>query len=127
MWTQYNSTSSRLIKPDLEDQGGRYSAKRLETYGSLGKRKGQPDRYSYPCVWRRKARISFALLRMITVLITVIALSHDYSYKKNDSVSDITRNLRNFRPTFELREQWLYNNQVWLFCSPVLALTQGER
>ncbi|KAH9991460.1 hypothetical protein BJV77DRAFT_1007583 [Russula vinacea] len=35
----------------------------------------------------------------------------DYSSKKNDSVSDITRNLRNFRPTFELREEWLYNNR----------------
>jgi hypothetical protein len=46
----------------------------------------------------RWAIISFPLLRVSTVLITVIALSHDYLYR-NDSVSDITRNLRNFRPT----------------------------
>ena len=44
----------------------------------------------------------------------ILVPSHDFSYKKNDSVSDITRNLRNFRPTFELREQFLYSNQVWV-------------
>jgi hypothetical protein len=51
-------------------------------------------------------------LNVSTVLITAITLSHDYAVKKNNNVSDITRNLRNFRPTFELREQWLFTNQV---------------
>ena len=36
-WTQYNSPARRLINLDLENQGGRYSTKRLEAYGSLGK------------------------------------------------------------------------------------------
>ena len=38
--------------------------------------------------------------------------SHDLSYKQNDSALDITRNLRNLRPSYELREKFLYNNQV---------------
>jgi len=43
--------------------------------------------------------------------------SHDLSYKRNDSALDITRNLRNLRPSHELREKFLYNNQV---CPPHL-------
>ena len=38
--------------------------------------------------------------------------SHDLSYKRNDSALDITRNLRNLRPSHELPETFLYNNQV---------------
>jgi hypothetical protein len=41
-----------------------------------------------------------------------MALSNDLSYKANFSVSDVTRNIRNLRPSYELREQWLYNNMV---------------
>jgi CubicO group peptidase (beta-lactamase class C family) len=41
-----------------------------------------------------------------------VALSNDLSYKANFSVNDVTRNLRNLRPSYELREQWLYNNMV---------------
>ena len=65
---------------------------------------------------------------MSTALIDVAVsgFSHDYSYKKKDNIMDITRNLRNFRPTFELREQFLYNNQVWLSCSPVLVVSKSE-
>ena len=111
-WTQYNSPARRLINPDLENQGGRYPTKRLEASGSLGKRKGQPDRYPYPSLRCRKVRILFRLLRIPMVLIAVINVRNDFAFKKNGSLSDVTRNLRNFRPTFELREQWLYNNQV---------------
>ncbi|KAH9991459.1 beta-lactamase/transpeptidase-like protein [Russula vinacea] len=53
--------------------------------------------------------------------------SQDYSCKKNDSVSDITRNLRNFRPTFELREQWLYNNQMYMVGAYVVSTLTGMR
>ncbi len=64
------------------------------------------------------------------IVVILFALSHDYSIKENDNVtvgfSDITRNLRNYRPTFELREQFLYNNQVWPSCPPVLAVTEDE-
>ena len=61
------------------------------------------------------------------IIIILLVLSHDYSYKKDGDISprDITRNLRNFRPTFELREQFLYNNAVWLSYSPVLSVLKG--
>jgi hypothetical protein len=41
-----------------------------------------------------------------------LALSHDLSYKRNFSAGDVTRNLRNLRPSFELREQWSFTDQV---------------
>ncbi|KAI0005373.1 beta-lactamase/transpeptidase-like protein [Russula compacta] len=53
--------------------------------------------------------------------------SHDLSYKVNDSVVDITRNLRNLRPTFELREQWLYNNQMYMVGSYIVSTLSGIR
>jgi hypothetical protein len=58
-WSQYNSSSPGLINPDLEDQGGGYPTKRLETYRSLGKSKGQPDRYPFPCVRSPTVRFLF--------------------------------------------------------------------
>ena len=56
-WTEYNSLARRPIDFELEDQGGRYLNKRLEAYGSLGKREGQLDRYPYSYDRRRKVRI----------------------------------------------------------------------
>jgi hypothetical protein len=47
-----------------------------------------------------------------TVLVLTLTPSHDLSYKPNNSVGDVTRNLRNLRPSVELREEFLYNNQV---------------
>ena len=66
---------------------------------------------------------------LIFIFIILLVLSHDYSYKKKDnlSLSDITRKLRNFRPTSELREQFLYSNTVWLSCPLVLVLSNGGR
>jgi hypothetical protein len=60
--------------------------------------------------------------------ITLLDLSHDYSYNKMDniSLSDITEKLRKFRPTSELREQFSYNNAVWLSYSSVLVVSKGE-
>ena len=54
----------------------------------------------------------FHLLLSASQVFIIFVLRNDYSYKPNNSVSDVTRNLRNLRPTFELREQWQYNNQV---------------
>ena len=47
-WTQYDTPSRRLVNLVLEDQSGRYPTKRLETFGSLDKPKGQPHRYPFP-------------------------------------------------------------------------------
>jgi hypothetical protein len=55
-----------------------------------------------------------------------LALSNDYSYRPNFSLSDVTRNLQNLRPTFELREQYQYNNQVMAPRSSVLAVANGK-
>jgi len=68
------------------------------------------------------------VLILIIIIIILLVLSHDYSYKKDNlSLSDITRKLRNFRPTSELREQFLYSNTVWLSYSLVLVVSHGER
>ena len=71
-----------------------------------------------------QGEISVTPLRASKVL-TIIAFSNDYSYKRNYSVSDVTRNLRNLRPTFELREQWQYTDQVLVLCSSALVVAQG--
>ena len=55
--------------------------------------------------------ISVPSVRSSKVFI-ILVLRNDYSFKPNNTVVDVTRNLRNLRPTFELREQWQYNNQV---------------
>ncbi|KAH9048267.1 beta-lactamase/transpeptidase-like protein [Lactarius hengduanensis] len=39
---------------------------------------------------------------------------HDFAYKRNHSTLNVTRNLRNLRPSYELREKFSYNNQVRL-------------
>jgi hypothetical protein len=49
--------------------------------------------------------------------VLISGFSHDYSFKLDDShagatLINATRNLRNYRPTFELREQFLYENPV---------------
>jgi hypothetical protein len=60
------------------------------------------------------------------IIIILLVLSQDYSYKKTDNLSAITRKLRNFRPASELREQFLYGNTVWFSCSLVLVVSKGE-
>jgi hypothetical protein len=65
-------------------------------------------------------------LRAFKVL-TIFAPSHDSSFKPNYSVRDVTKNLRNLRPTFELREHYQYNNQVMTFYSSVLAMAYGRK
>jgi hypothetical protein len=53
----------------------------------------------------------------VLIVVAVSGFSHDYSFKIDNShsgvtLSDATRNLRNYRPTFELREQFLYEDLV---------------
>ncbi|KAI0252716.1 beta-lactamase/transpeptidase-like protein [Lactifluus subvellereus] len=51
--------------------------------------------------------------------------SHDLSYKRNFNVVDLTRNLRNLRPSVELREQFLYNNQMYMVGAYVVTKLSG--
>lgn len=46
------------------------------------------------------------------VLMIQIDTSHDLSYGLLDAPIDLVRKLRYLRPQFELRKQWMYNNQV---------------
>jgi hypothetical protein len=65
---------------------------------------------------------------LIIIIIIPHVLSHDYSHKLDDvlTLSGETKKLRNYRPSFELREQFLYNNAVWLSRSPILIVSKGE-
>jgi CubicO group peptidase (beta-lactamase class C family) len=57
-------------------------------------------------------RCDFFLPFYCAFTVLILVDSHDLSMKTNFKVGNVTRNLRNLRPSVELREQWLYNNQV---------------
>ncbi|KAI9456693.1 beta-lactamase/transpeptidase-like protein [Lactarius psammicola] len=50
---------------------------------------------------------------------------HDFAYKRTDSTLDVTRNLRNLRPSHELREKFLYNNQMYMVGAHVVTTLSG--
>ncbi|KAI0271642.1 beta-lactamase/transpeptidase-like protein [Gloeopeniophorella convolvens] len=52
---------------------------------------------------------------------------HDLSYMGNESTRGLTRNLRNLRPLYELREKYEYNNQMFMVGSHVISLYSGMR
>ncbi|KAI0350602.1 beta-lactamase/transpeptidase-like protein [Trametes cingulata] len=39
---------------------------------------------------------------------------HDYSYRPGDMAEDVVRRQRHLPPAYELREQWSYNNQMFM-------------
>ncbi|KAI9509853.1 beta-lactamase/transpeptidase-like protein [Russula earlei] len=53
--------------------------------------------------------------------------NHDLSYKPNDTLETMTANLRNIRPSWELREQWWYNNQMYMVGSYIVSTLSGMR
>ncbi|KAH9048273.1 beta-lactamase/transpeptidase-like protein [Lactarius hengduanensis] len=53
--------------------------------------------------------------------------SHDLACKRNYSTLDVTRNLRNLRPSYELREKFLYNNQMYMVGAHVVAVLSGKQ
>ncbi|KAI0253805.1 beta-lactamase/transpeptidase-like protein [Lactifluus subvellereus] len=58
-------------------------------------------------------------------LIDILSHVHDLTYKQNGSALDITRNLRNLRPSHELREKFLYNNQMYTVGAQVITALSG--
>ncbi|KAH9180216.1 beta-lactamase/transpeptidase-like protein [Lactarius sanguifluus] len=58
-------------------------------------------------------------------------LSHvsatDFAYKRNHSTLNITRNLRNLRPSYELREKFSYNNQMYMVGAHVITALSGKQ
>ncbi|KAH9001586.1 beta-lactamase/transpeptidase-like protein [Lactarius akahatsu] len=51
--------------------------------------------------------------------------SHDLAYKRNHSTLDVTRNLRNLRPSHEFREKFSYNNQMYMVGAHVITALSG--
>ncbi|KAH8991093.1 beta-lactamase/transpeptidase-like protein, partial [Lactarius hatsudake] len=51
--------------------------------------------------------------------------SHDLAYKRDHSTLDVTRNLRNLRPSYELREKFSYNNQMYMVAAHVITALSG--
>ncbi|KAH9038943.1 beta-lactamase/transpeptidase-like protein [Lactarius pseudohatsudake] len=51
---------------------------------------------------------------------------HDFAYKRNHSTLNVTRNLRNLRPSYELREKFSYNNQqMYMVGAHVITALSG--
>ncbi|KAI9456694.1 beta-lactamase/transpeptidase-like protein [Lactarius psammicola] len=51
--------------------------------------------------------------------------SHELAYKRTDSTLDVTRKLRNLRPSHELREKFMYNNQMYMVGAHVVTALSG--
>ncbi|KAI0296713.1 beta-lactamase/transpeptidase-like protein [Russula brevipes] len=79
-----------------------------------------------PDAWKLMDPWASEKANLIDILTHVSGLdSHDLSYKTNFKVGDVTRNLRNLRPSFELREQWLYNNQMYIVGANIISKLSG--
>ncbi|KAH9063778.1 beta-lactamase/transpeptidase-like protein [Lactarius deliciosus] len=53
--------------------------------------------------------------------------SHDLAYKRNHSTLNVTRNLRNLRPSREFREKFSYNNQMYTVGAHVITALSDIR
>jgi len=81
-----------------------------------------------PDAWKLMDDWASQKANLIDILSHVSGLqSHDLSYKVNSTVDSVTRNLRNLRPTYELRQQFLYNNQMYMVGSYVVSVLSGMR
>ncbi|KAF7793989.1 hypothetical protein EIP86_005115 [Pleurotus ostreatoroseus] len=50
---------------------------------------------------------------------------HDLSYKRTDSMLDVVKRMRLLKPTFELRQQWQYNNQMYVLAAHLITKYSG--
>ncbi|KAH9889349.1 beta-lactamase/transpeptidase-like protein [Cubamyces lactineus] len=46
---------------------------------------------------------------------------HDYSYRPGDTAAYVVRRMRHLPPAYELREQWSYNNQMFMLGAHIVA------
>ncbi|KAI0058940.1 beta-lactamase/transpeptidase-like protein [Artomyces pyxidatus] len=51
---------------------------------------------------------------------------HENAYKPRDTPIMVTKRLRDLRPAFELREQWLYNNQIYIVATHLVSTYTGS-
>ncbi|KAL4244258.1 class-A beta-lactamase family protein, partial [Abortiporus biennis] len=50
---------------------------------------------------------------------------HDYSYWRDDSLLQVVCRMRHLRSSFELRQQWSYNNQMYMLGSYIISKYAG--
>ncbi|KAM5537978.1 hypothetical protein V8D89_008454 [Ganoderma adspersum] len=50
---------------------------------------------------------------------------HEYSYKPGDTSADLLRRLKHLSPAHELREQWMYNNQMYMVGAHIVSQFSG--
>ncbi|RDX43399.1 beta-lactamase/transpeptidase-like protein [Lentinus brumalis] len=75
-----------------------------------------PDEWSFPEEWAESTlslRDAFSHLSGLP--------RHDYSYRPGDTTSDVLRRLRHLPHAYELREQWMYNNQMFMIGAHIVA------
>ncbi|RPD57950.1 beta-lactamase/transpeptidase-like protein [Lentinus tigrinus ALCF2SS1-6] len=46
---------------------------------------------------------------------------HDYSYRPGDTAGDVVRRLKHLPHAYELREQWMYNNQMFMIGAHIIS------
>ncbi|KAI0774853.1 beta-lactamase/transpeptidase-like protein [Trametes elegans] len=46
---------------------------------------------------------------------------HDFSYRPGDGAADVVRRMRHLPPAYGLREQWAYNNQMYMVGAHIVA------
>ncbi|KAI0792523.1 beta-lactamase/transpeptidase-like protein [Abortiporus biennis] len=51
---------------------------------------------------------------------------HEFSYGKSDTPADVTRKMKHLKPTHELREEWSYNNQMYMLASYIISRYSGK-
>ncbi|PIL33660.1 hypothetical protein GSI_04283 [Ganoderma sinense ZZ0214-1] len=50
---------------------------------------------------------------------------HEYAYKPGDTSADVLRRLKYLSPARELREQWMYNNQMFMVGAHIISEFSG--
>ncbi|KAI0752773.1 beta-lactamase/transpeptidase-like protein [Daedaleopsis nitida] len=46
---------------------------------------------------------------------------HDYSYRPGETAAHVLQRLKHLRPAYELREQWMYNNQMFMIGAHLIS------
>ncbi|KAJ3482357.1 hypothetical protein NLI96_g7039 [Meripilus lineatus] len=78
-------------------------------------------------VWKLKDDWASQKVNIEDMLTHVSGLpSHDLSYGPSDAPIDLVEKLRFLKPQFELREQWAYNNQMYVLGAHIISTYSGK-
>ncbi|TBU44391.1 beta-lactamase/transpeptidase-like protein [Dichomitus squalens] len=75
-----------------------------------------PDEWSLHDEW---AEVSFSLRDAFSHLSGLPR--HDFSYKPGDTATEVLWRLRHLLPAYEPREQWMYNNQMYMVGAHIVS------